>query len=86
MSPVDILADVRLALRGTSEPVPDPLPAIKARRKASTVLEQADAGAHVWAYGMGVRRERRKYWVGPLGPFTRREALAELVDIGSFRW
>lgn len=86
MTPAEILADVRRALRGTSQPVPDPLPAIKARRKASTVLEQVDAGAHVWAYGMGVRRERRKYWVGPLGPFTRREALAELTDIGSFRW
>lgn len=83
MSPAEILADVRLQLRGTSTWVPDPLPGLRARRKATAVLAQVDSGARVVVYGLGVRRERRRYWIGPLGPYSRREALAELVDIGT---
>ena len=85
MSPAEILADTRRLLRGTSAPVPDPLPALRAHRKATAVLAQVDTGSRVVVYGLGVRRERRRYWIGPLGPYSRREALAELVDIGSAR-
>jgi hypothetical protein len=86
VTPAEILADTRRLLRGTSAWVPDPLIEVKARRKATAALDAADRGQTIYLAGLGVRRERRRYWIGPLGPFSRKAALDELVSIGSFRW
>lgn len=80
-TPVEILADTRRLLRGTSDPIPDPLPAARARRRATDALVSVDAGEHVWFGGLGIRRDGDGYRAGPLDPMTRDELFDVLVDL-----
>jgi hypothetical protein len=82
MTELEILADTRLLLRGTSEPVPDPLPALRRQRRIARALVALDTGERVTCGGLVLRKDGRKYLAGPLDPMSR----AEIVELMSDVW
>lgn len=81
MDALEILAETRLQLRGSAEPVPDPMPNARATRKAMAALDRLDIGEKVYVSGYGVRRVGDQYQFGPLDPVDCAEALLQLFDL-----